>query len=162
KAIPFGMSDMGTLVLLRAKGAKVTTVGMIHHLMPHAVAYIKGGAIRAPKDLEGKSFSTPAGNAVWVMIPTFAKAAGFDHTKIRHIPADAAAARGALLAGRVDAIGIFMPEYPPLVVEAKALGKEIGTFKYSDFGLDLYASGIVVHDDMVRDKPELVARFVKA
>ena len=76
KAFQFGFADMGSLVLLRAKGAKVTTVGMVHHLMPHAVAFIKGGAIRNPKDLEGKSFSTPAGNAVWVLIPAFARATG--------------------------------------------------------------------------------------
>ena len=162
KAIQFGMADMGSLVLLRAKGAKVTTVGMIHHLMPHAVVFIKGGPIRTPKDLEGKSFSTPAGNAVWVLMPAFARATGFDHAKIKHIPADAAASRVALLAGRVDAIGIFWPEYPPIAAEAKNLGKEIGAFKYSDFGLDLYANGIIVHDDLVREKPDLVARFVKA
>jgi NitT/TauT family transport system substrate-binding protein len=162
KAIQVGMADMGSLVLLRAKGAKVTTVGMIHHLMPHAVVFIKGGPIRTAKDLEGKSFSTPAGNAVWVLMPAFARATGFDHTKIKHIPADAAASRAALLAGRVDAIGIFWPEYPPIAAEAKNLGKEIGAFKYSDFGLDLYANGIIVHDDLVREKPDLVARFVKA
>lgn len=162
KAVQFGFADMGSLVLLRGKGAKVTTVGMIHHLMPHAVIFIKGGSVKTPKDLEGKSFSTPAGNAVWVMMPTFAKAAGFDHTKIKHIPADVAASRAALLSGRVDAIGIFWPEYPPVAAEAKKLGKEVGAFKYSEFGLDLYANGIIVHDDLIREKPDLVARFVKA
>lgn len=162
KAIQFGFADMGSLVLLRGKGAKVTTVGMIHHQMPHAVIFIKGGPVKAPKDLEGKSFSTPAGNAVWVMMPTFAKAAGFDHTKIKHIPADVAASRAALLFGRVDAVGIFWPEYPPIAAEAKKLGKEIGAFKYSEFGLDLYSNGLVVHDDLIREKPDLVARFVKA
>src|SRR5215471_12498071 len=162
KAIQVGFADMGSLVLLRAKGAKATVVGMVHHLMPHAVVFIKGGSIRTPKDLEGKTFSTPAGNAVWVMIPTFAKAAGFDYTKIRHIPADAPAARAALLAGRVDAIGIFWPEYPPIAIEAKALGKEIGAFKYTDFGLDLYANGLIVNDDVLRERPEFVQRFVKA
>lgn len=162
KAVQFGFSDMGSLVLLRAKGAKVTTVGMVHHVMPHAVVFIKGGPIKTPKDLEGRSFSTPPGNAVWVMMPTFAKAAGFDHTKIKHIPADVSASRAALLSGRVDATGIFWPEYPPIAIEAKTLGKEIGSFKYSDYGLDLYSSGLIVHDDMVREKPELVARFVKA
>ena len=162
KTIQFGFADMGSLVLLRAKGAKVAVVGMVHHLMPHAVAFIKGGGIRSPKDLEGKSFSTPAGNAVWVLMPAFARATGFDPTKIKHIPADAAAAKAALLAGRVDAVGIFWPEYPPIAAEAKALGKEIGFFKYGDFGLDLYANGLIVHDDLIREKPDLVARFVKA
>jgi NitT/TauT family transport system substrate-binding protein len=162
KAIPFGFADMGSLVLLRAKGAKVTVVGMVHHQMPHAVFYLKGGAIRTPKDLEGKTFSTPAGNAVWVLVPAFARAAGFDHAKIRHIPADAAAAKASVLAGRVDAAGIFLPEYPPLAVEARKLGKEGAVFKYSDYGLDLYANGLIVHDDLLRDKPDLVARFVKA
>lgn len=162
KAVQFGFADMGSLVLLRAKGAKVTTLGMVHHLMPHAVVFIKGGPIKTPKDLEGKSFSTPPGNAVWVMMPTFARAAGFDHTKIKHIPADAPASRAALLAGRVDATGIFWPEYPPIAIEAKKLGKEVGAFKYSEFGLDLYANGLIVHDDMIREKPDLVGRFVRA
>jgi len=162
KAVPFGFADMGSLVLLRAKGAKVTVVGMVHHLMPHAVVYMKGGAINTPKDLEGRTFSTPAGNAVWVLIPAFARAVGFDHTKIRHIPADAAAAKASVLAGRVDAGGIFLPEYPPLAAEAKKLGKELGVFKFGDYGLDLYANGLIVHDDLIREKPDVVARFVRA
>jgi NitT/TauT family transport system substrate-binding protein len=95
-------------------------------------------------------------------MPVFARATGFDHTQIRHIPADAAAAKGSMLAGRVDATGIFWPEYPTLAAEAKKLGKELGAFKYGDFGLDLYSNGILVHDDLIREKPDLVQRFVKA
>jgi NitT/TauT family transport system substrate-binding protein len=162
KTVQFGFADMATLVLLRARRARVTMVGMVHHVMPHAVAFLKGGAIRTPKDLEGKSFSSPPGNAVWILLPVFARATGFDHTKMKHIPADAPAAKAAMLAGRVDTIGIFWPEYPPLAAEAKKLGKEIGTFKYSDVGLDLYSNGIIVHEDLVREKPDVVQRFVKA
>lgn len=162
RTFQIGFADMASLVLLRAKGARVVEVGMIHHLMPHAVVFLKGSGIRTPKDLEGRTFSTPAGNAVWVMLPAFAKAAAFDHTKVQHIPADVPASRAALLAGRVEAVGIFWPEYPPLSSEAKKLGKEVGYFKYSDYGLDLYANGIIVHQDLLREKPDLVRRFVRA
>lgn len=162
KAVPFGFADMGTLVLLRAKGAKVVQVSMIHHLMPHAIFFMKDSGIRTPKDLEGKAFTSPAGNAVWTMFPAFAKATGFDHTKVRHIPADAAASRAAVVVGRADAGGIFLPEYPTVATEAKKLGKEVGLFKFSDYGLDLYSNGIIVHQDLIREKPDLVRRFVRA
>ncbi|MBI4590412.1 MAG: ABC transporter substrate-binding protein [Candidatus Rokubacteria bacterium] len=162
KTVPFGFADMSTLVLLRAKGAKVVEVGMIHHLMPHAIFFLKGSGIRTPKDLEGRTFSTPAGNAVWVLLPAFAKSTGFDHTKIRHVPADAAASNVSVLAGKVDAAGIFWTVYPTIAAEAKKLGKELGYFKYSDYGLDLYANGLIVHEDLIREKPDLVQRFVRA
>lgn len=162
KVFQFGFADMASLVLLRAKGAKVVELGMIHHLMPHTVIFLKGTGINTPKDLEGRTFSTPAGNAVWVLLPAFARAAGFDHRKVQHIPADVPASRAALLAGKVAAVGIFWPEYPPVASEAKKLGKEVGYFKYSDYGLDLYANGIIAHQDLVREKPDLVRRFVSA
>ncbi|MBI2359050.1 MAG: ABC transporter substrate-binding protein [Deltaproteobacteria bacterium] len=162
KTFQFGFADLASLVILRAKGAKVVEVGMIHHLMPHAILFLKDSGIKTPKDLEGRTFSTPAGNAVWVLLPAFAKAAGFDHAKIQHIPADVPASRAALLAGRVAAVGVFWPEYPPVAIEAKKLGKEVGYFKYSDYGLDLYANGIIVHEGLVREKPDLVRTFVGA
>ena len=55
-----------------------------------------------------------------------------------------------------------MPEYPTVATEAQKLGKEVGLFKFSDYGLDLYANGIIVHEDLIREKPDLVQRFVKA
>lgn len=162
KKVDFGFADLASLVLLRAKGARVVGVGMVHHLMPHAIFFLKESGIKTPKDLEGRTFGTPAGNAVWVMLPAFAKAAGFDHTKVRQVPADAAASNAAVLAGKVDTVGIFWTVYPTLATEAKKLGKEVGYFKFSDYGLDVYANSLIVHDDLVRDKPDLVQRFVRA
>ena len=162
KKAEFGFADLASLVLLRAKGARVVGVGMVHHLMPHAIFFLKESGIRNPKDLEGRTFATPAGNAVWVLLPAFAKAAGFDHTKVRQVPADAAASNASVLAGKVDAAGIFWTVYPTVAAEGRKIRKEVGYFKFSDYGLDLYANSLIVHDDLIRDKPDLVQRFVRA
>lgn len=162
KKVEFGFADLASLVLLRAKGARVVGVGMIHHLMPHAIFFLKDSGIKSPKDLEGRTFATPAGNAVWVLLPAFAKATGFDHTKIRQVPADAAASNAAVLAGKVDVGGIFWTSYPTVAAEAKKIGKEMAHFRYGDYGLELYSNSLIVHEDLVREKPELVQRFVKA
>jgi NitT/TauT family transport system substrate-binding protein len=162
KQAEFGFADMGSLVILRSKGAKVVMVGMIHHLMPHTLAYVKGRGITTPKDIEGKTISTPTGNAVWVMFPVFAKAVGIDANKVSYVPADVAVSRAALLAGTVDMAGIFWGEKGALDKEAKKLGLEMGYFRYADYGLQLYSNGIIVHEDTLREKPDLVERFLKA
>jgi NitT/TauT family transport system substrate-binding protein len=162
KQAEFGFADMGSLVILRSKGAKVVMVGMIHHLMPHTLAYVKGRGITTPKDIEGKTISTPAGNAVWVLFPVFAKAVGIDPNKVKHVPADVAVSRAAVLAGTVDFTGIFWGEKGALDKEAKKLGLEMGYYRYADYGLQLYSNGIIVHEDTLREKPDLVERFLKA
>lgn len=162
KQAEFGFADLGSLVILRSKGAKVVMVGMIHHLMPHTIAYVKGRGITTPKDLEGKTISTPTGNAVWVLFPVFAKAVGIDASKVSYVPADVAVSRAALLAGTVDMVGIFWGERGALDKEAKKLNLEIGYFRYSDYGLQLYSNGIIVHEDTLKEKPDLVERFLKA
>jgi NitT/TauT family transport system substrate-binding protein len=162
KQAEFGFADMGSLIILRSKGAKVVMVGMIHHIMPHTIAYVKGRGITTPKDLEGKTISTPAGNAVWVLFPVFAKAVGIDPNKVKHVPADVAVSRAAVLAGTVDFTGIFWGEKGALDKEAKKLGLEMGYYRYADYGLQLYSNGIIVHEDTLREKPDLVERFLKA
>ena len=162
KQAEFGFADLGSLVILRSKGAKVVMVGMIHHLMPHTIAYVKGRGITTPKDIEGKTISTPTGNAVWVLFPVFAKAVGIDASKVSYVPADVAVSRAALLAGTVDMVGIFWGERGALDKEAKKLNLEIGYFRYSDYGLQLYSNGIIVHEDTLKEKPDLVERFLKA
>ncbi|MEM1938072.1 MAG: ABC transporter substrate-binding protein [Candidatus Caldarchaeum sp.] len=158
----FGFADLGSLVILRSQGAKVVMVGMVHHVMPHTIAYVKGKSINTPKDLEGKTMSTPAGNAVWVLFPAFARAVGIDPAKVNFVPADVPVARAALLSGQVDMTGMFWGEKGALDTEAAKLGIQLGYFRYSDYGLDLYSNGIIVHEDLLREKPDLVERFIKA
>ncbi|MGC7518106.1 ABC transporter substrate-binding protein, partial [Pandoraea pneumonica] len=41
-------------------------------------------------------------------------------------------------------------------------GREIGSLRYRDFGLDMVGNGIVTTETMIAQKPDVVRRFVQA
>ena len=45
---------------------------------------------------------------------------------------------------------------------AKKLGKPVGMFNYSDYGVDIYSNGIIAHEDTIKNKPNRTRRFVIA
>ena len=56
----------------------------------------------------------------------------------------------SLLTNRVDFIALFVTELPTLRAKAADVGKKVGAFYFSDWGVDAYNNGIVVHEDPTR------------
>src|SRR6185503_7260002 len=115
--------------------------------------------ITSPKGLEGKTIGCPAASANRIMFPAFANKAGVDASKTIWRVTDPGVVVPALAAGRVDAICNFVTERPVMEAQVKE-GLEALLFR--DHGLDFYANGIVVREELVQRNPDLVRRFTRA
>jgi len=155
----FGFADAGTMILGRAQGAMVRSIGMIHAKSPFSVITLKKYNIKTPKELEGKSIASEPAGSSFIMLPIFFKLAGVDGSKVKVIPTDPTSKVPGLLAGRFDAVGSYLVSDPPVIV---ANGEEPVVFAYSDYGFKMYSNGLIATDKLIKEDPGLVRRFVQA
>src|SRR6266852_2765697 len=160
KATQFGFADgfvVGTSV---SKGMSVKMVAGIFRRNPTAVVVLDESDIRSPKDLEGKTIAIPTGATQFQQWPAFVKGCGLDAGKIRVANIDPAGSPPALITGQVPAIAGYAQGYVPSV-EIRGNTKA-RVFWYADCGVTAVSNGIVVHNDLIKEEPELVRGFVVA
>ncbi|HEX9466437.1 MAG TPA: ABC transporter substrate-binding protein [Alphaproteobacteria bacterium] len=160
KAAQFGFSDGFVVGNSIAKGMSIKMVGAVYRRNPTAAIVLADSAIRAPKDLEGKSLASPTGGAGFMQFPAFARGCGFDPAKVRIVNTDPAGTPPALIAGQVDAIAGFAQGLAPSV-EIRG-NKKTRILWYADCGVSAVSNGIIVHTDLLKEDPALIRAFVAA
>ena len=158
----FGFASVGNMIAAKSRGAELKMVGMIHDKTLETVATLVGNKITKPSDLEGKKIGSPEANASRVIFPAFANINKFDNKKVTWINMTVPATTPSLLAGRVDAILIFYTEKPTVDAASKKVGKKPLYLLYADHGMATYGNGLLVSEKTLKDKPELVKRFLAA
>jgi NitT/TauT family transport system substrate-binding protein len=160
KAAMFGFSDGYVVGNSVAKDMNITMVASIFRRNPTAVVVLKEGDIKTLKDLEGKSIAIPTGATQFQQWPAVVKGCNLDGSKISVTNIDPAGSVPALVTGRVQAIAGYAQGYVPGVeIRAK---KDARIFWYADCGVDAVSNGIIVHNDLLKQEPELIRSFVKA
>jgi NitT/TauT family transport system substrate-binding protein len=144
-------------------GMAPVMVYMIYNRAPFAILVRAGGPIRTLKDLEGKSIGTPAGGAAARMFPVMAGKNGVDPAKINWINVAANLQEQLLMKDHVDASAVFsVTSYMNLVAQGVDPDKEVRWFHYGEHGVDLYGNGVMVSQQMIKDRPQAVAGLVRA
>lgn len=162
-AVEFGNGDTSALIAGRAKeGWKTKAVAMILQKSMLAWYVLKGSGITKPKDIEGKKLGEPPGGANRQMFPALAAANGIDLNKVTFVNMEPAATVPSLLAGRVDAIGMYTGSSPALHIAARKEGKEAVGIVYADWGVNVYGNSINVQDAFIAKKPDLVRGVTQA
>lgn len=163
KKSEFGFADYGSLVIARARGAKVKGTAVLQDKAPYGIHALTSAGVKTPKDLEGKRVGLTPGSSQTVLWPAFAKMAGIDLSKVTIVEISPSAISGALLAGQIDVnAGNYTSQRVILLPEAKKKGEGLVTLTWADYGMDIYSNGLVVHDDAIRSQPDLVRRFMEA
>ncbi len=158
----FGFASVGNMIAARSRGAQLKMVGMIHDKTLETVATLVGNGITRPSDLEGKRIGSPEANASRVIFPAFANINKFDDGKVTWVNMTVPATTPSLMAGRVDAILIFYTEKPTVDKASKVAGKKPLYMLYADHGMSTYGNGLLVSEKTLREKPDLVTRFLAA
>lgn len=161
-SVPFGDADTAALIVGRSKGWKSKVVAMKYETAALAYYTLKGSGIKEPKDLMGRRVGEPPGGAMRVLFPALAEANGFDMSKVIFISMTPAATIPSLLAGKVDAIGMYTSSSPVLVHTARKEGKEVQGIVWADFGIKIYGNSLQVLDKLAAEKPALVRGVVGA
>jgi NitT/TauT family transport system substrate-binding protein len=160
-AYQIGFADVNALVEYNAKnpGKEVLCVFMAYDFAPFGVYALKKSGIKGPKDLEGKKLGAPVFDASFRLFPAFAKKNGI--AKWEHVNLAPQLREQSLVQGSVDFIS---GHYFSSMLDLKARGvkfDDIVAMRYVDYGMDLYANGIVVSPEMLKDE-KAVKGFVAA
>jgi len=115
--------------------------------------------INSPKDLEGKRLAVTPGDALTQLFPAMAKANKLEMGKIALVQMDPAAKVVAVLEKRADALlGGIDDQF--FLIEQK--GPKAAALRFADNGANTVGITIMTQDSTIKDKPDLVRRFVKA
>lgn len=160
KAAQIGFADGFVVGSGVAKGMNIRTVAGIYRRNPTAVIVLADSDIKTPKELEGKSIAITAGSAQFLQWPAFVKGCGLDGSKIRVVNLDPAGTPPALITGQVPAIAGFAQGLVPSV-EIRG-HRPARVFWFADCGVNAVSNGIIVHNDLIKEDPELIRAFVAA
>jgi NitT/TauT family transport system substrate-binding protein len=144
-------------------GQAPVMVYQIYNRTPFALMTKADSPIKTLKDLEGKNLGSPAGGAAMRMFAALASKNGIDASKVTWTNMTPNLQEQMLLRGQVDASAVFsVTSYMNLVAQNLDPEKDIRWFHYADHGIELYSNGILVSQQLIKDKPQAVAGLVRA
>lgn len=155
-------ADTPSLIVGRSRGMKVKLVGMFFDTSPYVIYALKGSGITKPKDLEGRKIGISGMDATAVVFPALARIHGVDEKKITWVNSAPTAKIPFLVTGKVDASTAFTTNGPQYRLAAKDVGKEIVEILFTQWGVDVYGMGLAATEGMIREKPDLIRRVVRA
>ena len=159
KGDTFGLSDGASIINGITKGAPIKAVMGIMNTTPFAVIAREDSGIKTLKDLEGKTIAATAGEAGLTIMPALIKANTLDDSKLSFLRIDGAAKLVSVIEKRADAL-LGGSENQALILEQK--GVKTVVFNYADYGVNTMGLAIHVNTDTLKDKPKLVAGFIRA
>ena len=155
----FGFADSSSVVMVAAKGGEIRSVMSLLNTSPFAVVSRADSNIRSPKDLEGKRLALAQGDPFFQLFGAMAAINKLDTSRITMVQVDPAGKTVSVLEKRADALlGSIDDQYYAL----KHRGVEPAALRFSDHGVDLVGFTVFAHNSVIKAKPDVVRRFVKA
>ena len=155
----FGLADSSSVILTASKGAEVRSVMSLLNSTGFAVVSLAETGIRTPKDLEGKTFAVTPGDPLGQLFQALAAVNKLDMSKIKFVQVDPAAKVVAVLEKKTDALLGGADDQFFLI---KQKGMQPAALRYADHGANIVGMTIVTKGDLIKSKPDLVRRFVRA
>ena len=158
----FGFGDLPTLAVARSQNVPVVALVAVNQHSPLSmISLAKERQLKKPADLKGLNIGIHPAGSTYIFFKAFLAANGMSEADVEKSTVSPPY-ENYLLLGRVDAVpGYIDAEVPEL--EAKAGGPgSLSIMLGSDFGYEVYGSGLFTSQTMVDEKPDLVKRFVAA
>jgi NitT/TauT family transport system substrate-binding protein len=157
-----GLADFMFMSVGAAKGMKLK--GLFGLVQDGAWAIISNAdaAIRKPEDLIGKSVATTADHKSMLDLLLAINNIPADKVKIQ--VTSPATRNTVFVNGQVDSfISVVIGSPLDLVVRARqGKGKPVHFMPVADFGISPMGQGILAHERMIAEKPDMLRRFVRA
>ncbi len=158
----FGFGDLPTLLVARSQGVPVVALAAINQRSPLSmIALAKSHPLKAPQDLKGLNIGIHPAGSTYIFFKAFLAANGMSEADMT-MSTVSPPYENYLLLGHVDAVpGYLDAEVPELEAKAGGTGS-LSILQGSDYGYNAYGSGLFTSEAMVRDRADLVQRFVSA
>jgi NitT/TauT family transport system substrate-binding protein len=160
-----GFGDINAIIQNAASkpGEAPVMVYMLYNRAPFALITKADSPIKSLKDVEGKTLGSPAGGAALKVFTALAKKNGIDEKKVTWLNMAPNLQEQMLLQGQVQASAVFSAtSYMNLVAQRIDPDKDMRWFYYADYGLDLYSNGVMVSQQLIKERPQAVAGMVRA
>ena len=159
KSDMFGLADGGSVVAGVSKGAPVKAVMAITNSSPYSLAVRADSGIKTLKDVEGKTIATAPGEAGLQLLPALFARNNVDIDKVKILRVEGAGKMVAVAEKRAEGLMAGLDN------QSLTLPKEgvpLIDFAYSKYGANTVGLTIFTNTDLIKEKPDLVRRFVKA
>ncbi|MFA9439105.1 ABC transporter substrate-binding protein [Uliginosibacterium sp. sgz301328] len=158
-----GGGGLAALMMAAAESnAPVKAIMSLYSKQPDALFTAKGSGIDSIKSIAGKTVATPtfsSSNALW---PVVLEANGIDPSKVKLLKVDPSALAPMLAQGKVDATINWVTVAPAFDKVLGQAGKQLAVVPWSNFGLDGYGYSMFASDKMIKERPEVLRRFMRA
>lgn len=157
----FGFADMATAIVAKSRGTPVQAVGQLGYI-PATVMWRDEGVIKTIKDLEGKSWAISPGQAQWFLMPAWCRINKINFKSIKIQETAAPIQPAALATKRADFIVMYRASNDEVAeLAASKVGVKLERMFMKDTGLDIYGSGLIVRDEDIKKRPQLVRAYVE-
>jgi NitT/TauT family transport system substrate-binding protein len=160
KTVQFAYADVGTMIKIAAKGAPVKSVGVALQKSPMSVMGLAEKNIKTPADIRGKTIAMTPGDSMSQIWPLFLKKTGLKEGEYKVVTGDAQTKLNAVINGQADLLLGYLMDQNMRIQDATK--KPVHVIPFSEYGVNLVVSGIIVNKDLVKEKPDLIRRFMRA
>jgi NitT/TauT family transport system substrate-binding protein len=153
----FAWADMSAVIVAGAQAIPVEAI-MAMAYSNLAIIWIEGRAeLKSAKDLIGKKISATPGDGNTQMWPAVLAANNLKPGDVELVYMDGTAAIAALRSGRVD---MMFGGASDQTVTLRTAGVPARATLFSQLGVPTLGSGIIVHPDTIKDRPDLCRKIV--
>ncbi|MCP4352694.1 MAG: ABC transporter substrate-binding protein [Desulfobacterales bacterium] len=153
----FGITGANNLIIARAKGLPIKSIGVIYKINPICAYTLKTSGITNPYDFIGKTVGLENAADIHMLYSVMMAKLGIDRSRIteKAIGWDAA----ELLNRTTDVSTGYIANEPYYAIKA---GHEVNVMLFADYGADMYADVIFATEETINNNPKLVERFLRA
>jgi NitT/TauT family transport system substrate-binding protein len=156
-----GFANVSTAIVGRSRGAPVVSVAQLGYISV-TVLWRDETDIKSLKDLERKSWAISPGQAQWFLLPALARINNLDFKSIKIEETAPPLQPAALLAKKADFITMFRASNDEVAeMTAAKQGIRLKRIHMRDAGLDIYGSALVVKDEDIKRRPEMIRAYVE-
>ena len=157
----FGLNYEPDVLLARSEGLSVVSIAALTQHPLTALMTLKDSGLERPRDLKGKKIGHAGVPLERLLYDTMLKndgvEKGIEDVQFVNVGYDALT---GLLAGQLDAISSYYTNQP---VIAENQGRQSNIMKAINYGVpDYYDLVIVTNEDMIKNNPDVVERFLRA
>jgi NitT/TauT family transport system substrate-binding protein len=157
----FGFADISTAIVARSRGTPVQIVAQFGYV-PTTIMWREDTPIKKLKDLEGKSWAISPGQAQWYLMPAYCRINKIEFKSIKIQETAAPLQPAALVAKKTDFIVMYRASNDEVAeLAATKQGMKLNRIFMKETGLDIYGTGLIVKDQDLKLRPQLVQAYVE-
>ena len=153
--LDFVIAQPDTLIKARVAGAKVKAIAATYRIHPIVFCSLSETGITKPRDLIGGTVGVAYSEEI--ILKTMLRKLDIDLDEVNIVPRDYDF--NGLLSGKLDSQAAWVTDE---VQTARRNGIQFKMIQPADYGITFYADIIVTTEDMIKNNPQLVERFLRA